>query len=86
MNAWPVFTLAFAAVILQAWVSRRGARDWYMGCIVPLLYGGVVAWMFMEDDLLRALQVILFGAVLPIVLLLSFRRRQRERQEDEEET
>lgn len=46
MNAWTVFTVAFAAVVLQAWISRRGAPHWYMGCIVPLIYGGVVAWMF----------------------------------------
>ncbi len=83
MNVWSVFTLAFAAVVLQAWLSRKGARDWYMGCIVPLIYGGVVAWMFMGDDVTRSLQIIIFGSAIPILLMLSFRRRQRENQEDE---
>lgn len=83
MNVWSVFTLAFASVVLQAWLSRKGARDWYMGCIVPLIYGGVVAWMFMGDDVTRSLQIIIFGSAIPILLMLSFRRRQRENQEDE---
>lgn len=83
MNVWSVFTLASAAVVLQAWLSRKGARDWYMGCIVPLIYGGVVAWMFMGDDVTRSLQIIIFGSAIPILLMLSFRRRQRENQEDE---
>ena len=83
MNVWSVFTLAFAAVVLQAWLSRKGARDWYTGCIVPLIYGGVVAWMFMGDDVTRSLQIIIFGSAIPILLMLSFRRRQRENQEDE---
>ena len=46
MNSWSVLFIALAAVVLQAWVSRRGAPGWYMGCIIPLLYGAAVAWMF----------------------------------------
>ena len=38
MNSWSVLFIALAAVVLQAWVSRRGAPGWYMGCIIPLLY------------------------------------------------
>ena len=83
MNAWPVFTIAFAAVVLQAWISRRGERHWYMGCIVPLIYGGVVAWMFRGEDLLLSLQNILFGAVIPIFLLLSLRRKEKREQTDD---
>ena len=82
MNAWAVFTIAFAAVVLQAWISRRGERHWYMGCIVPLAYGGVVAWMFLEDDLIRALQIILFGSAVPIFLLLSLRRGEKKTRRD----
>ena len=46
MNSWAIFTLAFAAVVIQAWVRGRGSSNWYLGCIVPLVYGGAVAWMF----------------------------------------
>ena len=70
MSAWSVFLIAFAAVVVQARVSRRGDPKWYMGCVIPLLYGGAVAWMFLEEDPLRALQVMLFGSLLPIALLL----------------
>ena len=83
MNAWTVFTIAFAAVVLQAWISRRGERHWYMGCIVPLIYGGVVAWMFLGDDLLLSLQIILFGAVIPIFLLLSLWVKEKKNREDD---
>ena len=55
MNSWSVLFIALAAVVLQAWVSRRGAPGWYMGCIIPLLYGAAVAWMFVGQDFLRAL-------------------------------
>ena len=71
MNSWAVLFIALAAVVLQAWGSRRGAPGWYMGCIIPLLYGASVAWMFVGQDLLRALRVILLGTVLPITLLVS---------------
>ena len=37
---------------------------------IPLVYGGVVAWMFLEEDPLLSLQVMLFGSALPIALLL----------------
>ena len=83
MNAWSVFTVAFASVVLHAWISRKGARDWYMGCIVPLIYGGVVAWMFLGDDVTRSLQIILFGSAIPILLMLFFRHRQRDNEANE---
>lgn len=71
MNAWAVFTLAFAAVVLQARFTRRDSPSWYLHCIVPLVYGAAVAWMFMGESFIRSLQVILFGAAIPITLLLS---------------
>ena len=83
MNAWTVFTIAFAAVVLQAWISRRGERRWYMSCIVPLAYGGVVAWMFLGDDLIRSLQIILFGSVVPIFLLVSLGHREKEERDED---
>lgn len=83
MSPWAVFSVAFATVVLQAWISRKGARDWYMGCIVPLAYGGVVAWMFLGEDLILSLQIILFAAVIPIILLISFRHREKEDGKDE---
>ena len=67
---WTVFSLAFAAVVVHAWLCRREDPHWYLGCIVPLLYGGAVAGMFLGDDLLLALRIILFGAVLPVAGLL----------------
>ena len=74
MNSWSVLFIALAAVVLQAWVSRRGAPGWYMGCII-LLYGAAVAWMFVGQDFLRALWVILLGSALPITLLISLGER-----------
>ena len=76
MNSWSVFFIALASVVLQAWVSRRGAPGWYMGCIVPLLYGASVAWMFVDQDLLRAMWVILLGTALPITILVSLGRHE----------
>ena len=70
MGAWTVYTLAFAAVLTQAWLGRGSRRYWYLEGIVPLLYGGVVAGMFLEENPLRSLQVMLFGSLLPITLLL----------------
>ena len=67
MNSWAIFTLAFAAVVIQAWVRGRGSSNWYLGCIVPLVYGGAVAWMFVGRDFTRSLQIILFGAAIRLV-------------------
>lgn len=76
MDPWAVFTVAFAAVILHTWVTRRGSPHWYLGCIVPLLYGGVVAWMFMGRAFMLSFQIIVFGAALPIGLLVWLWRRE----------
>lgn len=77
MNSWALFTAAFAAVVLQSRLFQKNSPNWYLGCIVPLLYGAAVAWLFVEQDFIRTLQVLLFGAVIPIVLLISawFRHR-----------
>ena len=46
MEHWTVFSLAFAAVVVHAWLCRREDPHWYLGCIVPLLYGGAAAVIF----------------------------------------
>ena len=43
MDPWTIFSLAFAAVILYTWGSKKSSPNWYLGCTVPLLYGGAVA-------------------------------------------
>lgn len=78
MHSWGIFIIAFSAVIVQAWVRGRGTPNWYMDCIIPLLYGAAVAWMFMGEGLLRFLQIILFGTAIPITLFLSAWMRKRE--------
>lgn len=85
MSAWTVCSVAFAAVLAQAFRGRRTRRYWYLEGIVPLFYGGAVAWMFWEEAPLRSLQVMLFGSLLPIALLLWVRwdsgregRREKE--------
>ncbi|MGI5962166.1 MAG: hypothetical protein ACOX7N_00450 [Lawsonibacter sp.] len=70
MSAWTLYTVAFAAVMTQAYLSHPRSRFWYLQSIVPLLYGGVVAWMFLEEDPLQSLQVMLFGSGLPILMLV----------------
>ena len=70
MSAWTVFSIAFAAVLAQAFLGRGKRRYWYLEGSIPLVYGGVVAWMFLEEDPLLSLQVMLFGSALPIALLL----------------
>ena len=57
MNSWAIFTLAFAAVVIQAWVRGRGFT--------------------------RSLQIILFGAAIPITLLVSAWLRKRDEEGEE---
>lgn len=82
MNAWTLYTAAFAAVVIQAWAGRKNSPNWYLGCIVPLLYGAAVAWLFVGRDCIRAFQVVILGAALPISLLLSIWWRGREAPSD----
>ena len=84
MDHWALFLFAFAAVVIHAWLCRREDPHWYLGCIVPLLYGGAVAWMFLGDDFLLALRIILFGAVLPVAGLIWLWRSDRDREPPEE--
>lgn len=83
MNSWAIFILAFAAVVVQAWMNRKNSPNWYLGCIVPLVYGGVVAWMFIGEDFVRSLGIIIFGAAIPISLLVSFWRHGEEEKNQE---
>ena len=89
MDPWTIFSLAFAAVVLYSWGSRKNSPHWYLSCAVPLLYGGVIAWMFLGDDPLLALRVILFGTALPVLLLvvvwLGGRSRPAEEQSPPQE-
>ena len=85
MDSWALFTIAFSAVIVHAWLSRRNDPHWYLGCVVPLLYGGAVAWMFLGDDLVLSLRIILFGAALPVAALIWLWRSDRDREPPEED-
>lgn len=83
MDSWTVFCLAFAGVLFSAWLGRKNTSSWYLGGIAPLLYGGVVAWMFADEDPLLALRIILFGALLPAGLLLwAWWSGRREKEKD----
>ena len=70
MAVWTVYTIAFAGVLLQAWADRKTCPHWYLRGIMPLLYGGVVAWMFWDRDILLSLRIMICGSALPILLLL----------------
>ncbi len=79
MGSWFVYSLAFAGVLLSACTNRRTSPHWYLSTVPSLLYGGVVAWMFLEENPLLALRIILFGALLPVALLLWVWRGGQER-------
>ena len=86
MNSWTIFSLAFAAVVLYSWGSRKNSPHWYLNCAVPLLYGGAIAWMFLGEDPLLALRVLIFGTALPALLLVmawTGAREQSGRSRDE---
>lgn len=70
MSAWSLFSIACAVALVDAWGSRRTCRHWYLRGILPLAYGGAVAWMFLGEDTALSLRVILYGSALPILLLL----------------
>lgn len=70
MGSLLVFTMAFGAVMLHAWINRRDNRYWYLNGIVPLAYGAIVAGMFMGRDFVLSFQIIVYGAIIPITLLL----------------
>ena len=70
MDAWTILSLSFAGVILSAWLGGRRSPNWYLWGVPPLLYGGAVAWLFLDAAPLLALRVILFGALLPAAALL----------------
>lgn len=83
MQAWAMYTVAFSAVVLQAWADRKNSPNWYLRCIVPLLYGAAVAWLFVGRDCIRVFQVVILGAALPISLLVSVWLKKREERSDE---
>lgn len=70
MASWAVFTIGFGAVLLHALASRKSDPHWYLSVIIPLLYGGIIAWMFVGENVVLSLQIIVFGTVIPILFLV----------------
>lgn len=75
MNSWSVLFICPGRRGCSRRGSAGGRPGWYMGLHHPLLYGAAVAWMFVGQDFLRALWVILLGSALPITLLISLGER-----------
>ena len=75
MNSWSVLFIALAAVVLQAWVSRRGAPGWYMGCIIPPALWGGGGLDVCGSGLPPCPVGHPLGSALPITLLISLGER-----------
>lgn len=83
MNSWAIFTLAFAARSHPGLGKGQRLLQLVFGLHCSPVYGGAVAWMFVGRDFTRSLQIILFGAAIPITLLVSAWLRKRDEEGEE---
>ena len=51
MNTAVTFLIAVVVLILHVWLCRRSPKFWYLGGIVPLLWVGLLVFLFFNGKI-----------------------------------
>ena len=46
MNTVMTLIIAFVVIVLHVWLCHRSPKFWYLGGIIPLLWIGVLVFLF----------------------------------------
>ena len=73
MNTAIVWIIALAVVIFHIWLCRRSPRYWCAGGIVPIIWFGLVIFLFANDkiDFMKDLKVLIFPTVILLLLWIE---------------
>ena len=51
MNTVMTLIIAFVVIVLHVWLCHRSPKFWYLGGIIPLLWIGVLVFLFFNGKL-----------------------------------
>ena len=73
MNPVLTFVIALLVILFHTWASRRSPRYWYLGGIVPLIWLGLVVflWSRGQIDLPADLRILIVPTVLLLLIWLQ---------------
>ena len=65
--------IAIAVTVFHFWISRRKPKYWYLGGIVPVLWGAIVVFLFVKGmiSVRNDWQMLLFPTVILILIWIS---------------
>lgn len=73
MKSFITVIVALIVIVFHIWASRRSPRYWYVGGIIPLLWVGVLAFLFINGqiDFKEDLRVIVFPTLIFLLIWLE---------------
>ena len=51
MNTVITLIIAFVVIVLHVWLCHRSPKFWYLGGIIPLLWIGVLVFLFFNGKI-----------------------------------
>ncbi len=51
MNTVMTLIIAFVVIVLHVWLCHRSPKFWYLGGIIPLLWIGVLVFLFFNGNI-----------------------------------
>ena len=52
MNTVMTLIIAFVVIVLHVWLCHRSPKFWYLGGIIPLLWIGVLVFLFFNGKII----------------------------------
>ena len=52
MNTAMTLIIAFVVIVLHVWLCHRSPKFWYLGGIIPLLWIGVLVFLFFNGKII----------------------------------
>ena len=73
MNPAVTWVIAIAVTIFHIWASRRKPKYWYLGGVVPVIWIGIIIFLFANGMIHKAddWEVLFFPTVILLLIWLS---------------
>ena len=82
MNTVMTLIIAFVVIVLHVWLCHRSPKFWYLGGIIPLLWIGVLVFLFFNGKINfgEDWKIIIFPTL--IFFLFSIQRHQAAKKKE----
>ena len=73
MNPAVTWVIAIAVTIFHIWASRRKPKYWYLGGVVPVIWIGIIIFLFVNGmiHIANDWKVLFFPTVILLLIWLS---------------